>query len=70
MTFFQALILTWVTGWLLSSAAYVVSNIMKAKSGGKPFSMKDALTFIPNLFLLWPFIAMVYAYARIKTMRK
>lgn len=60
----QALLIAWLTGWLVSSIAYVVSEKKKAESAGREFSLKKALSFVPNLFILWPFTLVLYVCFR------
>jgi len=64
MKLHQIMIILWIVGWLLCSIGYVISEKKKSESAGREFSLKKALSFVPNLFILWPFTFVVYVWFR------
>lgn len=62
----KLLILAWVAGWITCSIIYIVSSFSKAKYLNEDWSFLNNTTYVPVLFITWPFTLVIYVWFNIR----
>lgn len=66
MTIIKIALLMWLVCWLLCSVIYTADSAAKSKQNETDWSLKENLSRIAMMLIMWPLTVIVYIYAKRK----